>query len=704
MPLLNPLALLGLLFIPAVIAMYMLKLRRDEAVVPSTLLWTRLLTDVEANAPWQRLRRSLLLLLQLLLVLILVLLAARPFLERPAGLARDIILVVDTSASMGATDVLPNRLEGAKSAAIEALKELPTGGVVSVIAAERTARIVANETSDLGRVRQAINDLRPTSTTGDLGDALELASKLARRSGDAEILVATDGALATTPTTEVDAPIHVLPVGRDRNNQAIAALAVRTDPSALTQSAFIGVANLDLDSAERRLEVYGDGVLIEAQDLTLDPQTRQDIVIDDITNGRERTINVLEVRLTSGDPDATGDPDQLALDDRAWAIVPPTRERVILVVGEGDPYLETALSKLPNVDLWLGTPADYARNPDNPEGKPWDLVIFEGTVPSELPDVPILAIAPDRSSPLGAVNGTLTNPGIGSLNPDEPILSFVDLSTLHVAEAARMTLPDWARAVIPGPRGAPLLYAGERDGLPTAVLAFDPRQSDLPLQVAFPILLANLTGELLGGSSTPVDPIRPGDPVELTIRPGTAALRITAPDGAVQELVPGTDGSSSVTYSATGLPGVYTVTPILDPAASPAPSGSTPRPTVRPESSPSASGAPAAAAAGDDTPTTNSFVVALFDVRESTITPGDGRGLVELGATAAGEPGASPGTAGGPAVAEARPTTRDELWIPIVLLVLIALCVEWAVYHRDALARIRRGFAARLGRAPGGSA
>ena len=313
----------------------------------------------------------------------------------------------------------------------------------------------------------------------------------------------------------------------------------------------------------------------------------------------ERTVNVLEVRLTSADPDATGDPDQLALDDRAWAIVPPTRERVILVVGEGDPYLETALSKLPNVDLWLGTPADYARNPDNPEGKPWDLVIFEGTVPSELPDVPILAIAPDRSSPLGSVNGTLPNPGIGSLNPDEPILSFVDLSTLHVAEAARMTLPDWARAVIPGPRGAPLLYAGERDGLPTAVLAFDPRQSDLPLQVAFPILLANLTGELLGGSSTPVDPIRPGDPVELTIRPGTAALRITAPDGAVQELVPGTDGSSSVTYSATGLPGVYTVTPILDPAASPAPSGSTPRPTVRPESSPSASGAPAAA--GDDT-------------------------------------------------------------------------------------------------------
>src|SRR5450830_2027264 len=134
MPFTSPLALLGLLFIPAVLAMYMLKLRRDQAVVPSTLLWSRLLTDVEANAPWQRLRRSLLLLLQLLLVAVLAVLAARPFVERPAGLARDIVLVIDTSASMGATDVFPNRLEAAKQAALDALRDLPSGGTVSVIA------------------------------------------------------------------------------------------------------------------------------------------------------------------------------------------------------------------------------------------------------------------------------------------------------------------------------------------------------------------------------------------------------------------------------------------------------------------------------------------------------------------------------------------------------------------------------------------
>ena len=125
MSFLAPLALAGLLFLPVVVAMYLLKLRRDEAVVPSTLLWQKLVADVEANAPWQRLRRSLLLLLQLLLVLILAFLAARPFVERPAGLAGDIVLVIDTSASMQATDVAPHRLDAAKAAAIDALKDLP---------------------------------------------------------------------------------------------------------------------------------------------------------------------------------------------------------------------------------------------------------------------------------------------------------------------------------------------------------------------------------------------------------------------------------------------------------------------------------------------------------------------------------------------------------------------------------------------------
>ncbi len=506
MPFTTPLALLGLLFVPAVIAMYLLKLRRDESVVPSTLLWTRLVADVEANAPWQKLRRSLLLLLQLLLVIALALLAARPFLERPAGLARDIVLVLDTSASMAATDVVPDRLTAAKQVAIEALKDLPTGGKVSVIAADRSARIVVNESGDVSRVRQAIEGIPVTQSRGDLGDALVLASKLAARSGDAQVLVATDAALAVKPTAKVGAPIKVLTVGRDRKNQAIVALAVRTSPSAVTRSVFVSVANLDLVEAARRLELWGDDRLLEVRDVHLDPQARTDVIIDDL----DREVRTVEVRLVGADPAVTAAPDQLAVDDRAWAVVPPDRTRLILIVGPGDAYLETALSYLPDVELYGVTPAEYGPKSERTDGRPWDLIVFESFLPATLPKSPILAIAPPKTSALGDVTGTLKDPGIGTLDPDEPVLRFVDLSTTHIAEASKLATPAWARTIIPGPRGAPLLYSGTRDGINQAVLAFEPRRSDLPLQVAFPILLANLTGELLGSSTAPTQAVDPG--------------------------------------------------------------------------------------------------------------------------------------------------------------------------------------------------
>ena len=716
MSFISPLALIGLIFLPAVVAMYLLKLRRDEAVVPSTLLWQRLVADVEANAPWQRLRRSLLLLLQLLLVLILAALAARPFLERPAGLARDLVLVIDTSASMAATDVAPDRLTEAKRLALDALRELPAGGKVSVIAAGRTARVVVNATTDLGRVRAAVEDLAVSPASGDLGDALNLADALAARSGDAEILVATDAALATKPTTRLEHDVTVLQVGRERKNQAIVALAVRQGSSGVTRSVFVSIANLDIESSQRRLQLYGDGVLLEARDIVLDPQTRSEAIIDDIPVD----VEVVEVRL---DAEGEGAADALALDDRAWAVVPPTAPRNILLVSEGDPYLENALLFLPNVNVFEVGPDDYPERAIRTDGTDWDLIIFDGAVPDEVLPGAVLVIAPAATSIFGEVVGTLKDPGIASLDPEEPILRYVDLSTTHIGSAQKMALPAWARTIIPGPGGAPLLYAGEVDGRRAAVLAFEPRQSDLPLQVAFPILVSNLTGELMGGSAAPTEAVAPGDPVSLPLPAGASALKVTRPDGSVIELSPGTGGGASVSFSQTDLLGVYTAVAVY-PEATP-----TPEPTATPSAAPSASSSPsaspAASAAGSPTPSPTTppsdpnapkrFAVDLFDPAESNIAPGSASGIEALGGGVPATPGPSgsgaaatpsPAPSGSPAASGAtgagsaadRPPARDELWVPIVLIALAVLLAEWIVYQRDAVTRLWRGLRMRLGR------
>ena len=239
------------------------------------------------------------------------------------------------------------------------------------------------------------------------------------------------------------------------------------------------------------------------------------------------------------------------------------------------------------------------------------------------------------------------------------------------------------------------------------MLAFEPRRSDLPLQVAFPVLLANLAGELLGGSQTPADAIAPGTPVTLSIPDGAVGVRVQRPDGTTDDLIAPTKDAGSVTFARTELLGVYTVTGIPDPDATPAASSSTPAASssVAPSAS-AAAGSPGASPtfrpADPGAPTR--FAVDLLDEDESNIAPGDIAVLTALGQPAASaSPVASPGATGGPAAVAAageRPDARDELWIPIVLIALLVLTLEWLVYERDTLARLRRGVAARLHRTP----
>jgi hypothetical protein len=140
-----------------------------------------------------------------------------------------------------------------------------------------------------------------------------------------------------------------------------------------------------------------------------------------------------------------------------------------------------------------------------------------------------------------------------------------------------------------------------------------------------------------------------------------------------------------VTFARTDLLGVYEVTPIADPDASASPgTAASDTPTAAP-ASPGAS--PTFRPADPDAPVR--FAVGLLDVDESRIAPGDPARLQALGRAAAG---------GGAVPNEPRPNARDELWIPIVLLALLVLTIEWLVYERDTLARLRRGVAERLRR------
>src|SRR3954454_30714 len=103
---LNPWAALAgaAIFIPLLLVLYFLKLRRREFDVPSTLLWRKAIQDLQVNAPFQKLRRNLLLLLQLLLLLFLLLALSRPVSNYTPGPGKTTVFLIGRSASMNAGD------------------------------------------------------------------------------------------------------------------------------------------------------------------------------------------------------------------------------------------------------------------------------------------------------------------------------------------------------------------------------------------------------------------------------------------------------------------------------------------------------------------------------------------------------------------------------------------------------------------------
>ena len=105
--------------VPLLVSLYFLKLRRRRVTISSTLLWKKAIQDMQVNAPFQRLRRNLLLLLQLLVLAALLIALARPTLRGMAQPGDRMVILIDHSASMNATDISPTRLDESKKRALE---------------------------------------------------------------------------------------------------------------------------------------------------------------------------------------------------------------------------------------------------------------------------------------------------------------------------------------------------------------------------------------------------------------------------------------------------------------------------------------------------------------------------------------------------------------------------------------------------------
>src|SRR5919202_1791294 len=124
MSLANPTALLWALLAIPVVIFYILKIRLKRVPVSTVIFWRQIFDEKRPRSLWQRLRHLLSLAVQLALLVLLAGALAEPFFTWEALSARRVILVLDNSASMSATDVTPSRLAKAKEEARQVIRGL----------------------------------------------------------------------------------------------------------------------------------------------------------------------------------------------------------------------------------------------------------------------------------------------------------------------------------------------------------------------------------------------------------------------------------------------------------------------------------------------------------------------------------------------------------------------------------------------------
>ena len=477
MSLLAPLGLVGLLLVPIIVAIHMWRVRHRRYDLSSTLLWSRVLSETPLRRPRQLPTRYILLALQLAALCCGAVALARPSLA-DTGRHRRLVVAVDTSLAMGATDVRPSRLARAESAVRVLIDGLGRNDSMTLVDAGTTPRVLA-ASGDPATLRRALSSLSqgygPSSLASDgplLAGLLSANGRQAQGYLFAPLGAPLDALRAAAPGLA----IHT--VGTRGDDRGVAALSVAcTQVGAKPRcEAYARLVNTAASGVTTRLTADVDGQTL-TQEVALPADSAVPIQLSLPADAR-----TVSLRLDGR--------DTLPADDAAWAVAPlPVRRTVLLVTDDATTALAQALRDIPN--LTLSSVAPDAYNSGSPPRV--DLTVLDGTDDSIQPPGSVLAINPTGTW-LGAPSGTQQAPGVTSLRSGDALLRGVDLSSLVVQSATRVRLPGWATSDVEGDQG-PLIYSGIMGGRRAAVLLFDPRvtasanASNLATLLAFPALL-----------------------------------------------------------------------------------------------------------------------------------------------------------------------------------------------------------------------
>lgn len=506
----SPWAFLGLITIPAIIILYLLKQRHKDYTVSSLFLWEEVLKDLEANAPWQKLKKNLLMLLQIIAALLLVFALARPYLNAGGTNAEHVIIALDTSLSMKATDVGESRFEVAKSKANELIRNLKPGTMVTLISIGRSVNIEENLSSNRASLQDKLSKLKATNTTSNLEDAGSLIASIIKQNSNSRVVVFGDSVLNVP-----GANVEFSNISNNGDNFAITMMSHTKTEKGIT--VLTRISNFGAKDAQVPVSLYVDGIVLDAKNVDIKKGETSNVYWNDVSSD----VKLIEARIDMK--------DALEADNRAWNAVNDTKKYKAILVSENNVFIEKVAALYSGIELYK----TGFENSD--EWKGYDLYIFDGVMPKNIPNDGNIMVFNPPTNKLFEVLDTVESPTVEAM--DENIFKYVEGFEFSIGKTKLLKVPTWGKEIL-GTKSGSVAFTGEYDNKRVMIFGFDVHNTDIPLTPAFPILMVNSLDWLLPDSINNAENAFAGEGIEFNIGPKTKEAYIKKPSGEKVQIAP----------------------------------------------------------------------------------------------------------------------------------------------------------------------
>jgi hypothetical protein len=488
------------LLIPIII-FYFLKLKRNRVEVSSLVLWRQVINDQRVNAPFQKFKRNLLLLLQLVLLSLLALGAMQPFLPGEGRDLDSLPILIDCSASMGASDDSgQSRLDVAKKEISRVIDGLLPNQQLALIAVASSSRRLTEFTNNKQVLREALNSVQVEDVPSRISDGVRLAQALARTQKIQRIRFYSDGNLPTRNNPSAARPVALVDIdlpfaldyfqipsaGRNLGITAMNARRAGLDG----WDVFLRVDGSSSGSTEADVVLTSQGETIGEERVVLEAGQSQRLVFKIPADSAQR----LEATLVPRSADA------LASDNRAWLNLPARRDLRAFCpesLGAVRHALESIAGILLNpleakevssngYDLVISDSASD-ENAESP------LIVLVGVVPEDLRDKIQIT-----SEPAEVIDWQRDAPILQHVQLKEVILSEQPVKQADVDDAQLEGLG--YEILAQGSRG-PLILKRREESRVVYFFLFHPDRSTLPYRIGFPVLIKNIVNESLQQAS-----------------------------------------------------------------------------------------------------------------------------------------------------------------------------------------------------------